>query len=75
MGKGGPRKGDDAKDGIKTAKQALITKAKNTLGLLLDSPGGGNGGNTGKKYVFKKRTSYSSLCIMRLIGTFIYPSN
>ena len=54
MGKGGPRKGDDAKDGIKTAKQALITKARNTLGILLDSPGGGNGGNTGEKCAFKK---------------------
>ena len=43
----GNRKGKAATDGIKTAKKALIKKAKTTLGLLLASPNsGGNGGST-----------------------------
>ena len=44
----GQKKGKAATEGIKTAKKALIKKARTTLGLLLASPNsGGNGGSTG----------------------------
>ena len=55
------QRGDDAKDAIKTEKTALITKARNTIGILLDSPSGsGTGGSTGKKCAFKKLDKFLS---------------
>ena len=51
----GKVKGPEAVKGIADAKKAFITKARSTLGFLLDSPnGGGNGGSTGKKNAFNK---------------------
>ena len=55
------RRGPDAEPAIKEAKKALITKARNTIGILLDSPGGGNGGNTGKEYALKKLDQFTQI--------------
>ena len=47
MRRGGPSKGPDAKKAIDESKKKFIKEAKETIGLLLDSPnGGGNGGST-----------------------------
>ena len=43
MGKGS-RKGKVAKKAFEEKKKEFIFKARDTLGILLDSPGGGNGG-------------------------------
>ena len=47
MGRGGPRQPKETLKAIGESKKKLIKEAKETLGLLLDSPnGGGNGGST-----------------------------
>ena len=47
------RKSKDESDRVKAAKQAFITKAKEDVGLHLDSPcGDGSSGNTGNCFYF-----------------------
>ena len=47
MGRGGKRQEKETMKAINESKKKLIKEAKETIGLLLDSPnGGGNGGST-----------------------------